>query len=94
MSAWNILGTLGAFSIIAAYALLQSGRWQSQQARYSVCNALGAALILVSLAVEPNVPSIVIESFWLLISVFGLWQNFRQWQTQRTRHAHKPADKE
>jgi hypothetical protein len=82
MSFWNALGTLGAFSIILAYAMLQAGRWHSLELRYSVCNALGAALILVSLIIEPNLPSIVIESFWLLISVFGIWRSFRNWQTR------------
>ncbi|HXA48300.1 MAG TPA: hypothetical protein VNW52_11770, partial [Burkholderiaceae bacterium] len=66
-----------------AYALLQAGRWQSYELRYSACNALGATLILVSLVVEPNLPSIVIESFWLLISVVGIWRSLRQWQARQ-----------
>jgi hypothetical protein len=69
---FNIIGFLGAASIVVAYALLQFGRLQAQQRLYSAMNAVGAALILISLAVEPNWPSIAIESFWLLISVVGL----------------------
>jgi hypothetical protein len=77
MSYWNVLGTLGALAIVLAYGLLQANRWQSQDLRYSACNALGAALILASLVVEPNLPSIFIESFWLLISVVGIARTLR-----------------
>jgi hypothetical protein len=65
-------GIAGACIIVLAYALLQSHRWQASQLRYSAANALGAALILGSLAVTPNTPSIMIESFWLLISLVGV----------------------
>jgi hypothetical protein len=74
---FNIIGFLGAGAIVTAYALLQFGRLQARQRRYSAMNALGAALILISLAVEPNWPSIAIESFWLLISVVGLVRSIK-----------------
>ncbi len=69
---WNAMGFIGAAAIILAYALLQFGYWQSQQRVYSATNAFGAALILLSLIFEPNWPSVVIESFWLLISLIAL----------------------
>ncbi len=72
----DCIGTLGAIAIVAAYAALQSGLWNSEQLRYSMCNAVGSALILVSLAFDPNWPSIFIEGFWLGISVFGLFRAF------------------
>ena len=71
------MGSLGAGAIILAYALLQSQRWQATDTRYSVANAIGSALILASLVVEPNWPSILIEAFWLLISVWGLVRAWR-----------------
>lgn len=78
MSLIQILGLLGAACVVGAYAALQAGRWQSEQRRYSLANALGAALILVSLVEEPNWPSIAIEGFWLLISLAGLWKGLRR----------------
>ncbi|MEN9864443.1 MAG: hypothetical protein RL748_33 [Pseudomonadota bacterium] len=77
MSLLNLIGTLGALAVILAYGLLQFGRWQADDVIYSITNAIGAALILVSLVVEPNLPSIVMESFWLLISLIGLWRAIR-----------------
>lgn len=68
----DAIGTLGAACIVAAYGALQLQLWKSEQLRYSLANAIGSALILVSLWFDPNWPSIFIEGFWLLISVFGL----------------------
>ena len=71
--AWHdILGTLGVGIIIVAYILLQIGRLRSEQLAYSLTNAVGAALILISLYYSFNFPSFIVEFFWLLISLFGI----------------------
>ena len=71
--AWyDIVGTVGVAVIVITYVLLQTGKVRSEQLAYSVLNGLGAAMILVSLWFEPNLPSVVVESFWLLISLFGI----------------------
>ena len=73
MYVWfDIVGTIGVAVIVITYVLLQTGKVRSEQLAYSVLNGLGAAMILVSLWFEPNMPSIVVESFWLLISLFGV----------------------
>jgi len=71
--AWyDILGTLGVGVIVLAYILLQIGRLRSDQLSYSVMNAVGATLILISLYYDFNFPSFVVEFFWLIISLFGI----------------------
>ncbi len=71
--AWyDILGTAGVAVIIVTYILLQLGRIRSEQLAYSLLNALGASLILVSLYFSFNFPSFIVEFFWLLISLFGI----------------------
>jgi hypothetical protein len=77
MSIWNVIGTLGAIAIIAAYGLLQWRFWRPEDWAYSGANAFGAGMILISLSVEPNLPSIFIEAFWLLISLAGLLRGIR-----------------
>lgn len=69
---YDILGTIGVALIIVTYALLQFGRLRSEQLVYSLMNGLGAALILISLAYSFNFPSFIVESFWLLISLYGI----------------------
>ena len=62
--AWyDIVGTVGTAVIIITYVLLQIGRVRSEQLRYSVLNAAGAALIIVSLCFSFNFPAFVVEFF-------------------------------
>jgi hypothetical protein len=72
MNWYDILGTLGVAVIILTYVLLQIERVRSDQLIYSLLNAIGAGLILVSLYFEFNFPSAVVEFFWLVISLFGI----------------------
>ena len=71
--AWyDILGTLGVAIIIVTYVLLQIERIRSEQLSYSLLNAVGASLIIVSLYFNFNFPAFIVEFFWLLISLFGI----------------------
>ena len=71
--AWyDILGTLGVGAIVLTYVLLQLEYLRSPQLIYSLLNAVGSALILVSLYFSFNFPSVIVEIFWLLISLFGV----------------------
>ena len=72
MSWYDILGTIGVAIIILTYVLLQIERVRSDQLIYSMLNAIGASLILISLYFDFNLPSVVVEFFWLVISLFGI----------------------
>jgi len=73
----NIVGTAGVLFILTAYFLLQTGKLQSTRLLFSVMNGFGSLLILFSLVFDFNFPSVVIEFFWLLISVYGIIKYFR-----------------
>lgn len=71
--AWyDILGTIGTVVIIVTYVLLQAERIRSENVLYSLLNAAGASLIIVSLIFNFNFPAFIVEFFWLLISLFGI----------------------
>lgn len=71
--AWyDIIGSVGVAIIIFAYVLLQIERLRSDELTYSLLNAVGATLILISLCYSFNFPSFVVEFFWLVISLFGI----------------------
>ncbi len=74
----NILGTAGVATIIITYVLLQTEKLRSDSLYYSLLNAIGAVLILISLYFEFNFPSFVVEFFWLLISLFGIGKYLRR----------------
>ena len=68
----DLLGNLGVFLIIGSYFWLQIGRIPGQSKMYSLVNAIGAALILVSLYFNFNLSAVIVEVFWLIISLVGL----------------------
>jgi hypothetical protein len=68
----DVVGNLGVVLIVATYLLLQLGRLSSRQLSYSLLNALGAALVVVSLLFEFNLSAFIVELFWLVISLLGI----------------------
>lgn len=71
--AWHdFVGNVGVALIVGTYFLLQVRRMESRSIAYSLLNALGAVLIIVSLVFDFNLSSMVIEIFWLGISAFGI----------------------
>ncbi len=82
----DLLGNIGVALILLAYALLQMQRIVATDWRYSLANAVGAVLILISLTVDFNLSALIIEIAWLIISLFGLWQSWRRSTTVVDRH--------
>ena len=77
--AWHdLLGNAGFLCIIGSYLWLQLGRTTGQTRTYSLVNAIGAALILVSLYFEFNLSAVLVEVFWLIISLLGLIISLRK----------------
>jgi hypothetical protein len=73
----DLAGTLGVILIVGAYLLLQLNRVASNALSYLIANALGAMLILLSLSVEFNLSAVLMEIFWLAISLLGLLRRAR-----------------
>jgi hypothetical protein len=69
---YDIVGFAGAAIGIGAYFANQQRWLRSDDWRYPFANLVGASLILVSLCFEWNFPSVVIEVFWGLISLWGI----------------------
>ena len=77
------VGYAGAAMIALGYMLNQGGRLRSDDWRFPALNLLGSGLVMVSLAVHPNLPSIAIEAFWSAISVYGIQRNLRTGRGRR-----------
>lgn len=73
---FDFVGSLGVFTIILTYILLQIEKVRSDSLFYSALNALGASLIIFSLYFNFNFPAFAVEFFWLLISLFGIGKYF------------------
>ena len=74
---FDLLGIAGSVCIVVAYYLTISGRLDLRRPLYSLLNAIGAAMLLISLSVDFNLGATVIESFWLAISLYGVFRSRR-----------------
>ncbi len=72
----NVLGMLGDFLILLGFFLLQLDKVEAHHLKYLLMNLFGALLILFSLFYAWNLPSVIIESAWILISLFGISKYF------------------
>tara|TARA_Y100001934_G_C11746277_1_gene492630 strand:+ start:97 stop:363 length:267 start_codon:yes stop_codon:yes gene_type:complete len=69
----DFLGSSGAALIVITYFLLQTNKLNPKTITYSLLNLIGASLILVSLYFNFNLSAVVIEIFWVAISLLGLF---------------------
>jgi hypothetical protein len=77
-----VFGLIGSALVVLAYLLNQTGRLASTDWRFPAANLAGALAILLSLIDAWNLPSALIEAFWVGISFYGLARCWRQ------RHVH------
>src|SRR5688572_9702931 len=70
---WYVLfGNIGVALMVVGYLLLQAEKLRSSDLSYSLMNAVGALLVLISLLYRFNLSAFLVEGFWLLISIYGL----------------------
>ena len=82
---FDLAGFIGVLLIIVAYLLLQLDKLPSSSPRYSLMNAAGALLIIVSLVFKFNLSAFIVEVFWFLISLLGLWRSLISRENSRRR---------
>lgn len=72
----NAIGFAGMGCIIFAYAYITGHTRPNPFIQHGV-NLLGAMLLSVSLLVNMNPPSLVLEGFWAAIAIWGLVKAMR-----------------
>ncbi|MES0864211.1 hypothetical protein ABLN87_17810 [Ruegeria sp. SCPT10] len=73
----DAIGSFGALIVVAAYFATQMRYMNSEDLAFPVVNLLGSVLIVYSLLQNFNLASMLIEGFWIIISVIGIIQHFR-----------------
>jgi hypothetical protein len=75
---YDAAGLAGTVLVVGAYFANQQRWLPSDDWRFPLANLAGASLILFSLFFEWNFPSVVIEVFWIAISLWGLVRSLRE----------------
>lgn len=71
----DFVGNVGVIVILVTYYHLQVEKISTKDITFSLLNASGSLLIIYSLFFKFNVSSVLIETCWLLISLFGIFKN-------------------
>ena len=69
----DLIGFSGVALLIITYAMLQLDKIDPKGFWYSFNNLIVAILVTVSLIYTMNIASMVIEVFWFIISLYGLY---------------------
>jgi predicted benzoate:H+ symporter BenE len=67
----DLIGFGGSFFIVMAYAYSNLSK-QMNLIWFNAANFLGAALLAISLTVNFNLPTMVLEFVWMTIALFGI----------------------
>jgi len=70
----DLIGCIGTIIILITYFLLQIRKLSSEHLSYSLLNAGGALMILMSLMYSWNLAAVAMEIAWILISVYGVYE--------------------
>lgn len=82
----DLIGFAGSFFIVAAFAY-SNLTTQMNALWFNVSNLVGAALLTVSLTVNYNLPTMVLEIVWMAIAIFGIIKALRS----RDKQAKQPG---
>ena len=74
----DVFGIAGVILLVITYLLLQVNKLQSNGLLYSMLNAIGASLIILSLLDNFNLSAFLMEAFWVLISLIGVVRYLRR----------------
>jgi len=74
----DIFGIAGVILLVITYLLLQVNKLQSAGLLYSLLNAFGAGLIILSLLDNFNLSAFLMELAWLAVSIYGIFRGRRR----------------
>ncbi|NMJ42633.1 hypothetical protein GWK16_15405 [Roseomonas sp. JC162] len=93
MTLVDAVGTTGTLLVVLAYLGTQLRALDAAGLAFPVVNLIGSLLITVSLWVNFNLASALMEGFWIAISLFGIarWARERQQARGGNRCQSPPA---
>lgn len=87
----DLVGLLGTVILISTYGALQAGKIKTGMT-YSLLNLAASLLLTVSLVVNFNLASFMIELFWIAISLLGIYKAAKERANERATRStqHSP----
>jgi predicted membrane protein len=73
----HVIGTIGMACVVFAYFAIERDWLDNKDVRLYVINLIGAILLLISLLINFNLGSFIIEIFWIIISIMGIVNHYK-----------------
>lgn len=70
----HIIGLVGMGCVVYSFYAIEKKIWNNDNINYYYTNLVGAILLIISLLVNFNLGSFVIEIFWIWIALKGIWR--------------------
>ncbi|WP_275862757.1 hypothetical protein [Vibrio sp. CAU 1672] len=70
---YNIVGLLGASLYLLSYLLLNTQKLSGDSLNYIAMNMAAAICVSISLLEYYNLPSLIIQLSWVVISIIGIY---------------------
>ena len=70
----QVVGIVGGIFILYAYYMLGTKKLTTDNMRYHAINLVAALMLLFSLCYQPNIGSILIEIFFIVLAVRHIWK--------------------
>lgn len=74
---WQGAGLAGAATYICNYLLIAMDRLSSRSPVYYVLQMTGASLVMLSLTAHFNMAAAIVQGFFILVSVLGIYRHLR-----------------
>ena len=78
LKACGIIGLIGFGLYVLNYILLTTQRVHSHHCRFFVVNLTAASCVLISQMAAFNMPSALIQSFWIILSTHAILSRLRK----------------
>lgn len=71
---YTIVGLIGALMGMSAYALMVAKKIEPYGLPYLMTNLVAASLVAVSNLSQFNLPSVIMQAFYISVTLYGLWK--------------------
>ncbi|EDN70163.1 conserved hypothetical protein, membrane [Beggiatoa sp. PS] len=74
----HAISMIGMACVVFAYFAVERDWLDNKNIKFYVINLIGAILLLISLLINFNLGSFVIEIFWITISMMGIINHYKK----------------
>ncbi len=73
----HAISIIGMVCVVSAYLAVERNWLDNKDVKFYVINLIGGILLLISLLINFNLGSFIIEIFWIIISIIGIINQYR-----------------